>query len=870
MFSGYKARFRLVQHRLESHLEAASKVESLIDRSKPENEILATIGTAEKEFRSLEMHIQAAVGDVDSLNQQWSNFYSGLKGDAPQIESEKWEAFVAEEGNIWTTYDAALGALSTIRSNLHELEGLRLSLTKSEVKDEGEDRHEEGEGFGEGDEEEVVHETFFHSSRRSPGGRVPRREFRFSDQGTAPIQLPKLTLPNYDGDLLGFTQWWETFKAAVDDRPIPDMQKLTYLLSVLQGKALELTMGWERKPENYAKIVALLKERFGDKRLLLYRLNIKLERTPLASAKIESVRDTYDRLHRICMQLQQLGQTIENPLLEIAIEKRFPFWVVNGVYEAKMQDPAWTVQKLLETLNRIIYLRETVLHVQVEHSSGASQSRQEKPEVKTEVRGSFAAIRSDRVQGHCTFCDGGKHYSNECPQYIDLESRRSRIVELARCFKCFGRGHFARSCRSPRKCFKCGDSAHHYALCPQPRNSGGGNSSRSGEVTLKGQMHSSGGQPKAHSAAGEADDDGGEETDEQTFSNVSASVTEASEKSKHVYREQQVLLMTADTVAENPSDTKLSCTVPMFLDVGSEIHFISEELVQRLRIKPLRREALSLQVVSATQSMPVSTAVYAVSLRQSDGSYLNIEAYSLKRVVSNLARANPSDARLTDLISPQILIGCSHFWDIVTSIGPKLPSGLRSIETVFGPVLCGRKEFNAFSAHSFAAPSEITLSMRTDLVTHVAAAVPASDSTPFCDLATKSASDSAVLVFCVPATSERLIDIIWQFCKDPTQAKTKILGVRRLLETDELSAPLPITEFPSKARKCEVLHSVMAPFYNMVAIEMAVARDSVCLPQFGSLGRYALQNPPNALRWQRRLLLHTSLLACRAVRHSLG
>lgn len=340
MFSGYKARLRLVQNRLVSHLEAASKVESKIDRSKPENEVLETIRTAEKDFRSLELHIESAVGNVDTINREWFVFYSGLNGDAAKNEGQHWEAYVGEADNIWVTYDSALGALSTIRTNLHELEGLRFSLTKSEVKEEGNDRHADGEDFSEEDKE-IVHDTFFaHTHRRPPGGRHPRREFHYADRDSAPIQLPKLTLPIYDGDPLSFTQWWETFKSAVDDRHIPDMQKLSYLLSVLQGKALELTVGWERKPESYAKIIALLKERFGDKRLLLHRLNVELERTPPATAKVESVRETYDRLHRICIQLQQLGQSVENPLLEIAVEKRFPFWVVNNVYEIKMNDPA--------------------------------------------------------------------------------------------------------------------------------------------------------------------------------------------------------------------------------------------------------------------------------------------------------------------------------------------------------------------------------------------------------------------------------------------------------------------------------------------------------------------------------------------------
>ena len=60
----------------------------------------------------------------------------------------------------------------------------------------------------------------------------------------AEVKLPKLILPNFTGDVLQWTAFWEQFKAVVDDGDLP----ATYLL---KGEASAVVQGLSLTADNY-------------------------------------------------------------------------------------------------------------------------------------------------------------------------------------------------------------------------------------------------------------------------------------------------------------------------------------------------------------------------------------------------------------------------------------------------------------------------------------------------------------------------------------------------------------------------------------------------------------------------------------------
>ena len=91
------------------------------------------------------------------------------------------------------------------------------------------------------------------------------------------MKLPKLELPTYSGDLLKFQNFWDQFEAAVHNNDdLPDIQKFTYLRSVLKGNALQTVEGFEVTGANYKPAVEALKHRYGRKRIIFQRSSNQL------------------------------------------------------------------------------------------------------------------------------------------------------------------------------------------------------------------------------------------------------------------------------------------------------------------------------------------------------------------------------------------------------------------------------------------------------------------------------------------------------------------------------------------------------------------------------------------------------------------
>ena len=77
------------------------------------------------------------------------------------------------------------------------------------------------------------------------------------------VNLPKMQLPCFDGNIQQWTEFWEMFSTSVDQQNLPKVSKFTYLKGVLRGAAAAAISGIAITNENYDLAVTLLKERFG-------------------------------------------------------------------------------------------------------------------------------------------------------------------------------------------------------------------------------------------------------------------------------------------------------------------------------------------------------------------------------------------------------------------------------------------------------------------------------------------------------------------------------------------------------------------------------------------------------------------------------
>ena len=83
-----------------------------------------------------------------------------------------------------------------------------------------------------------------------------------------PIELPKLLLKKFNGELTKWTTFWDTFESAVHNNLVlSNVNKLNYLTSLLESTASEAIAGLMLTSANYDEAVATLKRRFGNNQL---------------------------------------------------------------------------------------------------------------------------------------------------------------------------------------------------------------------------------------------------------------------------------------------------------------------------------------------------------------------------------------------------------------------------------------------------------------------------------------------------------------------------------------------------------------------------------------------------------------------------
>ena len=79
-------------------------------------------------------------------------------------------------------------------------------------------------------------------------------------------RLPKISLPRFNGDIMKWTAFWDSYKSAVHDNDeLSDVDKFNYLRSLLERTAYEAIAGLTLSSANYGEAIDILVKRFGNK-----------------------------------------------------------------------------------------------------------------------------------------------------------------------------------------------------------------------------------------------------------------------------------------------------------------------------------------------------------------------------------------------------------------------------------------------------------------------------------------------------------------------------------------------------------------------------------------------------------------------------
>lgn len=109
-------------------------------------------------------------------------------------------------------------------------------------------------------------ENAFHHSVTASAGTGVSRATR-----SQPVKLPKLALHSFSGDITQWITFWDSFRSVVHDNDqLTTVDKFNYLKSLLTGAALEAVAGLTLSASNYAEVVAIFEQRFGNRQQIIW------------------------------------------------------------------------------------------------------------------------------------------------------------------------------------------------------------------------------------------------------------------------------------------------------------------------------------------------------------------------------------------------------------------------------------------------------------------------------------------------------------------------------------------------------------------------------------------------------------------------
>ena len=153
----------------------------------------------------------------------------------------------------------------------------------------------------------------------------PRAGLRYNTGNSGSCSLPKLKLNNFDGNPLEWPEWSSMFIATVDQRPIPDSEKMSPLKTLLTGKTRSAISGMGYSGQFYGAAWSILERKFGRPHVII---DAQLESLRKASqVKIQdstgliSFSVIVSNFVNVLKEYKQIGDLQSSSTLYMAVDK---------------------------------------------------------------------------------------------------------------------------------------------------------------------------------------------------------------------------------------------------------------------------------------------------------------------------------------------------------------------------------------------------------------------------------------------------------------------------------------------------------------------------------------------------------------------
>ena len=295
------------------------------------------------------------------------------------------------------------------------------------------------------------------------------RSLSISSSSTKPdhkVRLPKLQVSKFNGDILNFRGFWDQFNATIHSNgDLPDIEKFTYLKSLITNSAEELISGLSLSDSNYVKAIELLHDRFGNTQTLIAAHMDMLVKIPKVRSitEVKRLRFVFDTLETGIRNLNDLKvstATYGSLLINIIFE-RIPE-ELKIIIARSFKNDNWSLDEMMKVFKEELSARErcdavsskSLRKFDTEETPFTSQSLYLRTSKGGKERSHDQGTFRNSNENKCVYCKRD-HLSSRCSIVSDVKARVALLRRENRCFICLRFGHLAKHCKISYACVKC-------------------------------------------------------------------------------------------------------------------------------------------------------------------------------------------------------------------------------------------------------------------------------------------------------------------------------------------------------------------------------------------------------------------------------
>ena len=513
----------------------------------------------------------------------------------------------------------------------------------------------------------------------------------------AKAKLPKLSLPHFNGNLMKWTSFWDSYESAIHNNDeLTDVDKFNYLRSLLERTAYDAIAGLTLSSANYREAIEILQKRFGNKQLIIAKHMETLLNVEAVSSdqNLKDLRRLYDNTESHIRSLKSLGveSTSYGAMLSSVLLTKLPP-DVRLIVSRKISSTDPDMDSILRTFEEELVARERA------SNPSHSQPRRTQERGRYTASALFSRAQEQENGVTCCYCQQ-PHSLMDCTSATSPSARKQLLKTSGRCFNCLRKGHLGRKCRSPSRCQRCG-GRHHTSIC---------------EVQVTEQPRRPGQPPPSINAPSTRLD-----PEAPSYTPTQTTNTFCSDKGR------TVLLQTARAVVHNPSRPQISIEVRLLFDSGSQKSYITERAQDLLSLEPSGEQRLSIVTFGSNREQVKVCPIVGVGMCLKGYPPMSLSLYVVPTICEpligqpitacvqqnkqfiGLDLADYSDGNSS--LHIDMLIGSDYYWDLVTGSVCRGDGGLTAVHTKLGWVLSGP----AFARDS----AQCSMNLTTTHVLHV-------------------------------------------------------------------------------------------------------------------------------------------------------